>query len=137
MLAAHGIFLHKKTPPKRDNEMRLVWGLLYPWAAGGLFQRRAQGQVQHDRADCGQQRVDERNAAGDLGKDRGDLGRLAENEAVAEIADERVSKHVDQQADERAGGDDQQILAPVGGGVVFQVDDLMRHKAADQADDEL
>ena len=94
----------------------------------GFFQRRAQGQVQHDRADGGQQRVDERNAAGDLGKDRGDLGRLAENEAVAEIADERVSKHVDQQAAERAGGDDQQILAPAGGGVVFQVDDLCATK---------
>ena len=125
--------------PRRSGayEMRLCNACLVLGQQVGFFQRRAQGQVQDDRADGGQQRVDKRNAAGDLGKDRGNLGRLAEDEAVAEVTDERVSKHVDQQAAERAGGDDQQILASVGGGVVFQVDDLMRHKAADQADDEL
>ena len=99
--------------------MRLCNACLVLGQQVGFFQRRAQGQVQDDRADGGQQRVDKRNAAGDLGKDRAISAGWPKMKRFAEVADERVSKHVDQQATERAGGDDQQIPAPVGGGVVF------------------
>ena len=77
------LFAGSKKPRRSGaNEMRLCNACLVLGQQVGFFQRRAQGQVQDNRADGGQQRVDKRNAAGNLGKDRGNLGRLAEDEAV-------------------------------------------------------
>ena len=75
-----------------------------------LFQRGAQGDVQDDCADGGEQRVDQRDAAGDLGHDGDKLCRLAKDVQVAEIADERIGKHIDQQAAERRCRDGGHIL---------------------------
>ena len=99
-----------------------------------LFQRGAQGDVQDDCADGGEQRVDQRDAAGDLGHDGDKLCRLAKDVQVAEIADERIGKHVDQQAAERRCRGGGHILDLVVGGEGFEVDDLVGHRTADQAD---
>ena len=54
-----------------------------------LLQGGAQGDVQDNGADGGEQGVDQRHTAGDLGHDRDELRGLAKDVQVAEIADER------------------------------------------------
>ena len=98
---AHGLFAGSKKPRRSGAyEMRLCNACLALGQQVGFFQRRAQGQVEDHRADGGEQRVDQRDAAGDLGHDGDELRRLAKDVQVAEVADERVGEHVDQQAAE-------------------------------------
>ena len=68
------------------------------------LQRRAQGQIENDDADGGGHAVDEGDAAGDLGQGLGDGVILTEDIYVAEVAEERVGKDVQQQAGGSGGG---------------------------------
>ena len=100
--------------------------------------RRAQRQIQHNRAHGRQQRIDQRDAGGNLGDDRSEVDRLAEQVAVAEIADQRVGEDVDEQAAERAGRHAHKIAAAragLRGGLFLQVAQAVRHGAAGEADD--
>ena len=102
-----------------------------------FFQRRTQRQIQNHRADGGKDGVHQRDAAGDLGGDAGQLHRLTENVPVAEVAEERVGEHIHQQAAERRADYRAQVSALVGGVPVFQMEHLVGKRAADNADDEL
>ena len=100
-----------------------------------LLQGGAQGDVQDNGADGGEQGVDQRHTAGDLGHDGNELRGLAKDVQVAEVADERVGEHVDQQAAEGRRRDGGRVLELVAGGEGPEVDDLVGHRAADQTDD--
>ena len=101
-----------------------------------LLQGGAQGDVQDNGADGGEQGVDQRHTAGDLGHDGDELRGLAKDVQVAEVADERVGEHVDQQAAEGRRRDGGHVLELVAGREGPEVDDLVGHRAADQTDDE-
>ena len=100
-----------------------------------LLQGGAQGDVQDNGADGGEQGVDQRHTAGDLGHDGDELRGLAKDVQVAEVADERVGEHVDQQAAEGLRRAGHYIFKLVVGGEGLEVDDLVDHRAADQTDD--
>ena len=63
-----------------------------------VLQGRAEGQIQQDDADGGGHAVDEGDASGDLAQGLGKGVFLTENVHVAEIAEERVSDDIEQQA---------------------------------------
>ena len=99
-----------------------------------LLQGGAQGDVQDNGADGGEQGVDQRHTAGNLGHDGDELRGLAKDVQVAEVADERVGEHVDQQAAEGRRRDGGHVLELVVSGEGPEVDDLVGHRTADQAD---
>ena len=93
------------------------------------LQRRAQGQIEENDADGGGHAVDEGDAAGDLGQGLGDGVILTEDIYIAEVAEERVGKDVQQQAGGSGGGH----LDEVAGGVLIQLaelEDLVGHCTA-------
>ena len=103
------------------------------------LQRGAKCQIQNHNANAGKHAVHQRNAAGDLGGNAGQLHRLAKNLAVAEIAQKRIGKHIQQQAAEGAAGNGQQVFAPRRGfGVqLVQLEHIFGAPAAGKANDEL
>ena len=122
-------------PSMRQKEMK---GLLF-LALGqqtGAVEGRAQGKVEQDDADGGSYAVHEGDAAGDLGQGLGYGVLLTEDVNVAEVSEERVGEDVQQQAGTGSHDDLDQIAGAVAVEIA-ELEHLVGHRAAGDADEEL